>query len=174
VDVPTLVVSIVASLAGSTGLAAWITTRGQKELAKEQAALADGAADKAFDRNQRGIKAKEAIDRRQAQTETVDAISGHVSHLLTWFQQRPTTGGVITADTDDEIREALARPRHAQDTDLGRLRDTQTGQEVVYSYHLCLQLFAKAQGNVKLPEAAAGLDMAINRWRALPSAAVGP
>ena len=171
-DVPTLVVSITASLAGSGALAAWITTRGQKELAKEQAALADGAADKALDRNQRGIKATEALDRRKTQTETVDAISGHVSRLRTWFQQRPTTGGVITADNDDELREAmreaLARPPHAQDTDLGRLGDTQVGEEVVYSYQKCLELFAKAEGNWGLSQAAAGLEMAIKRWRVLP------
>jgi hypothetical protein len=149
----TVTVSVVISLIGSGALAALV-----------QARLADKAADRAFERNLKGVKAAQLIERRKAQEATIDVMVGHANALLVRAEREWRRG---LNDVLPYLHATIS------DEDTGRLTDTREGSDVVLAYNRCKDTFRGAavggglwDSDVRgLDEALDALNASARRWR---------
>jgi hypothetical protein len=161
-DPVTIAASVVVSLAGSGTLAAYINGRTQRSLATQQATLADEAADRAFDRNLRGIRAAEQLARRREQAETVDKILGHAHAMRDAGRQLQWRAGQAAPRVS---------PSGISAVDTGRLTDTQEGVTVASAYDACKLHFWGSNLGAWVPNrpgvdaAIADLEAAARSWR---------
>lgn len=152
-DPSTIAVSVVISLIGSGALAALV-----------QARLADKAADRAFERNLKGVKAAQLIERRNAQQTTIDMMVGHAASLLNLAERNPRRGSA-------DVLTYLHSPITNQDT--GRLTDTPEGSDALIAYTRCKDAFKGdyvggglyESDILALTEALTALHDAAGRWR---------
>jgi hypothetical protein len=150
----TITVSVVVSLIGSGALAALV-----------QARLADKAADRAFERNLKGVKAAQLIERRNAQEATIDVMVGHAVSLLTKAQREPPIR--LLGDVLPYLHASIS------DEDTGRLTDTAEGSDVVIAYNRCKDAFKGTQVSyhewetdvLALDEGLGRLNIAARQWR---------
>lgn len=160
-DPATIAVSVAASLLGSGALATLIAKAFDARAAKDADKRADAAADGAFERNLKGVKAAQALDRRKAQALTVDRMMGaaiymtDAAHLYPW-------AGMPAIKTD------------VSSTDEGQLTDTEEGRAVVAAFANLRVIYrgdqSKANWTVDLDDLdrmVGVLGEAAKAWRAL-------
>jgi hypothetical protein len=81
VDPATIAISLAVSIVSSGTLATLIGKGFDARAARDADKRADAAADGAFERNLKGVKAAQAIERRKAQALTVDRMMGAAIYM---------------------------------------------------------------------------------------------
>lgn len=160
-DPVTIGVSLGVSLIGSGTLATIIGKSFDARAAKDADKRADAAADGAFERNLKGVRAAQVLERRKAQALTVDRMVGasmymsDAAHSRSWRRMPVIQSDVTGADE-------------------GQLTDTDEGVGVVTAFANCRVIF-RGDPNIAnwtvnlaaLDRAVAELSEAGKAWRAL-------